>query len=53
MAKGPILRTSKRDPSSPAAPQDDIYDTFSVVSDRPGSSLNYKLANAAGIAKVP
>ncbi len=25
----------KRDPSSPAAPQDDIYDTFSAVSPRP------------------
>jgi len=30
----PNITAFKRDPSSPAAPQDDIYGTFSVISDR-------------------
>ena len=30
----PNITAFKRDPSSPAAPQDDIYGTFSVISNR-------------------
>lgn len=42
LAEGTILRTFEKDPSSPTDPQDDIYDTFSVVSNRPlGGHIRY------------